>query len=448
MRMFSAHVGTTDIPTEWPRIMASRRSTILAHCADWKPGCVVVLQRHPDCAGGSRHRYQYTLTQQHQKPESLTGPSASGTRALCAAATSIEVERATSAGILKFSQTTKISKALLTTILAWPKTLVGGARVPCQESASGAERSSDLTAESWPRPSRRRNQAANPQKTVLERASEIAVGNNNSAQAGGRSGLPAPAETPPSAVPAGHRAKAHRADRGCGGRNRPVRFPGIDKPAAGGPGTVAQLRVSGNELVRASGQQVVLRGVDRSGTEYECVQGHGIFDGPSDQASVSAMRSRGINAVRVPLNEACWNGESYVKPGLRRRPLPGRHQGLRQAAERQRHGRDRGPALDRRRLHRECLGLLLRRGDLPEADARRGPGGAVLEVGGPHVQGQQRGHLRPVQRAVPRTSQRRQPDRGLAVLAARRPRLRRASATGSPACRPWSTRSARPAPAT
>ena len=77
---------------------------------------------------------------------------------------------------------------------------------------------------------------------------------------------------------------------------------------------MAQLRVSGNELVSASGQQMVLRGVDRSGTEYECVQGHGIFDGPSDQASVSAMRSRGINAVRVPLNEACWNGESYIKP--------------------------------------------------------------------------------------------------------------------------------------
>ncbi len=84
-------------------------------------------------------------------------------------------------------------------------------------------------------------------------------------------------------------------------------------PPSGGPSTVAQLRVSGNELVSASGQQVVLRGVDRSGTEYECVQGHGIFDGPSDQASISVMRSRGINAVRVPLNEACWNGESYIK---------------------------------------------------------------------------------------------------------------------------------------
>ena len=85
-------------------------------------------------------------------------------------------------------------------------------------------------------------------------------------------------------------------------------------PPPGRAGTVAQVRVSGNELVSASGQRMVLRGVDRSGTEYECVQGHGIFDGPSGQASVSAMRSRGINAVRLPLNEACWNGESYVNP--------------------------------------------------------------------------------------------------------------------------------------
>ena len=85
-------------------------------------------------------------------------------------------------------------------------------------------------------------------------------------------------------------------------------------PPLRGPATVPQLRVSGKELVSASGQRLVLHGVDRSGTEYECVQGHGIFDGPSGQASVSAMRSRGINAVRVPLNEACWNGQSYVKP--------------------------------------------------------------------------------------------------------------------------------------
>ena len=76
--------------------------------------------------------------------------------------------------------------------------------------------------------------------------------------------------------------------------------------------TAPQLHVSGNELVDASGQPVVLHGVDRSGTEYACVQGNGIFDGPSDQASITAMKSWGVNAVRVPLNEACWNAESYV----------------------------------------------------------------------------------------------------------------------------------------
>jgi endoglucanase len=84
--------------------------------------------------------------------------------------------------------------------------------------------------------------------------------------------------------------------------------------AAAGPYPQLQLRVSGNELVNAYGQRVVLHGVDRSGTEYKCVQGSGIFDGPVDQASINVMKSYGINAVRIPLNEACWLGESYVKP--------------------------------------------------------------------------------------------------------------------------------------
>lgn len=75
-----------------------------------------------------------------------------------------------------------------------------------------------------------------------------------------------------------------------------------------------QLHVSGNSLLNADGSPVVLHGVDRSGTEYQCVAAHGIFAGPSDQASITAMRNWGINAVRVPLNEACWNGESYIKP--------------------------------------------------------------------------------------------------------------------------------------
>ena len=76
---------------------------------------------------------------------------------------------------------------------------------------------------------------------------------------------------------------------------------------------VPQLHVSGNKLEDATGTQVVLHGVNRSGAEYACVQGWGFFDGPVDEASLLAMKSWShITAVRVPVNEACWNAESYV----------------------------------------------------------------------------------------------------------------------------------------
>jgi endoglucanase len=81
-----------------------------------------------------------------------------------------------------------------------------------------------------------------------------------------------------------------------------------------------QLHVSGNKLVNAAGQPVMLRGVDRSGTEFMCAHGAGIFDGPSTVASIRVMKQHGINAVRVPLNEACWNGDSYIKPSMRGAP--------------------------------------------------------------------------------------------------------------------------------
>jgi endoglucanase len=70
--------------------------------------------------------------------------------------------------------------------------------------------------------------------------------------------------------------------------------------------------VSGNQLVNESGQDVRLLGVNRSGTEYRCEQGYGIFEGPTDQASIEAIKSWGANAVRVPLNESCWLGTGGV----------------------------------------------------------------------------------------------------------------------------------------
>ena len=82
----------------------------------------------------------------------------------------------------------------------------------------------------------------------------------------------------------------------------------IDSVAPGG------LRVSGNRLVNGNDKPIQLRGVNRSGTEYACVQGWGIFDGPSDAASVKAISSWHVNIVRVPLNEDCWLGINGLNP--------------------------------------------------------------------------------------------------------------------------------------
>ncbi len=72
--------------------------------------------------------------------------------------------------------------------------------------------------------------------------------------------------------------------------------------------------VSGNRLVDAQGRTLRLVGVNRSGSQYMCVLGLGIFDGPTDAASIAAMKAWHINAVRVPLNEDCWLGINGVNP--------------------------------------------------------------------------------------------------------------------------------------
>ena len=84
-----------------------------------------------------------------------------------------------------------------------------------------------------------------------------------------------------------------------------VWLPAEHAAAAGPPGG---LHVSGNRLLDSSGASVVLHGVDRSGSEYACIQGFGFFDGPTDAPSIAAMAAWHINAVRVPLNEDCWLG--------------------------------------------------------------------------------------------------------------------------------------------
>lgn len=74
------------------------------------------------------------------------------------------------------------------------------------------------------------------------------------------------------------------------------------------------LRVSGNKLVDANGGTRRLLGVNRSGGEFMCVQGRGIFDGPVDDASVKAIADWKANTVRIPLNEECWLGLSNINP--------------------------------------------------------------------------------------------------------------------------------------
>src|SRR5262249_20952725 len=73
------------------------------------------------------------------------------------------------------------------------------------------------------------------------------------------------------------------------------------------------LSISGNAF-RMNGSPFRLLGVDRSGPEFACIQGWGIFDGPSDATSVQAIANWHVNAVRVPLNEDCWLGINGVNP--------------------------------------------------------------------------------------------------------------------------------------
>lgn len=79
-------------------------------------------------------------------------------------------------------------------------------------------------------------------------------------------------------------------------------------------GTVPALHVLGNKLVDADGTTRRLLGVNRSGGEFMCVQGRGIWDGPVDDASVKAIADWNANTVRIPLNEECWLGLSNIDP--------------------------------------------------------------------------------------------------------------------------------------
>jgi endoglucanase len=76
----------------------------------------------------------------------------------------------------------------------------------------------------------------------------------------------------------------------------------------------SRLHVSGKRILGKDGREVLFQGVNRSGTEYACAQGWGIFDGPNTASSVRAIASWHVNLVRVLLNEDCWLGINGIKP--------------------------------------------------------------------------------------------------------------------------------------
>jgi Cellulase (glycosyl hydrolase family 5) len=74
------------------------------------------------------------------------------------------------------------------------------------------------------------------------------------------------------------------------------------------------LHVKGARLLDGRGHAVHLHGVNRSGSEYACIQDHGMFDGPNGPNSVAAMARWHVNAVRLMLNEDCWLGINNSPP--------------------------------------------------------------------------------------------------------------------------------------
>lgn len=82
------------------------------------------------------------------------------------------------------------------------------------------------------------------------------------------------------------------------------------------PADTPVVGVDSEHLVDENGRPIQLRGVNRAGAEYACVQDLGIFDGPVDDEAIAAMVSWEVNAVRLPLNEDCWLGSPAIDETL------------------------------------------------------------------------------------------------------------------------------------
>ncbi len=82
------------------------------------------------------------------------------------------------------------------------------------------------------------------------------------------------------------------------------------------------ISICGNEWINQAGNEVVLKGANTEGTQYDCAQsGAGFFDDPTISVSgttvdatteINALKAWGVNIVRVNLNEECWLGINGV----------------------------------------------------------------------------------------------------------------------------------------
>ncbi len=88
------------------------------------------------------------------------------------------------------------------------------------------------------------------------------------------------------------------------------------------PGGTLAISICGNKWINQAGSEVVLKGANTEGTQYDCAQsGSGFFDdstvsvsGTTVNASteINALKAWGVNIVRVNLNEECWLGINGV----------------------------------------------------------------------------------------------------------------------------------------
>lgn len=85
-------------------------------------------------------------------------------------------------------------------------------------------------------------------------------------------------------------------------------------PTVTPPVGISGLHVVGNQILNGQGQTIRLVGINRAGTAFVCLKNKGIFDGPTDAASIQAMLSWHVNAVRIHMNEDCWLGINGAPP--------------------------------------------------------------------------------------------------------------------------------------